>query len=131
MSKDKVKMGQNMIYQQYEYFDSIHKEYDWCDLIICRAGASTIAELREIKKPVILIPYPHHKDRHQFFNAEALKNEDLFTVDIETVKSLQNNSFQKLKNIISESNKGKNHVGTKSKMINPVKVIISEIETYV
>ena len=40
-------------------------------LVICRAGASTIAELAAAGRPAILIPYPHAMDDHQSANATA------------------------------------------------------------
>ncbi len=47
--------------------------YDAADLILCRAGASTIAEIIEVGKPAILVPFPHATDRHQDENARCLK----------------------------------------------------------
>jgi UDP-N-acetylglucosamine--N-acetylmuramyl-(pentapeptide) pyrophosphoryl-undecaprenol N-acetylglucosamine transferase len=41
-------------------------------LVICRAGASTIAELAAAGRPAVLIPYPHATDDHQTANARAL-----------------------------------------------------------
>jgi UDP-N-acetylglucosamine--N-acetylmuramyl-(pentapeptide) pyrophosphoryl-undecaprenol N-acetylglucosamine transferase len=42
------------------------------DLIVSRAGASTLAEILAVGKPSILLPYPFHRDRHQWRNAEVL-----------------------------------------------------------
>jgi len=47
----------------------IRKEYAEADLVIARAGASTIAELTALGKPAILIPYPFAADDHQTANA--------------------------------------------------------------
>jgi len=42
------------------------------DLIVSRAGASTLAELTALGRASILMPYPHHRDRHQEANAMCL-----------------------------------------------------------
>ncbi|OHB47424.1 MAG: hypothetical protein A2099_03760 [Planctomycetes bacterium GWF2_39_10] len=42
------------------------------DIIICRAGATTIAEITAIGIPAILIPYPYAADNHQYWNAMEL-----------------------------------------------------------
>lgn len=39
------------------------------DLALCRAGASTMAELAATGTAAMLMPYPHHRDRHQYLNA--------------------------------------------------------------
>lgn len=43
-----------------------------CDLIVSRAGASTLAEILAIGKPSVLMPYPFHRDEHQVHNAMVL-----------------------------------------------------------
>ena len=43
-----------------------------CDLIITRAGASTIAEITSIGLPSILVPSPYVANNHQYFNAQEL-----------------------------------------------------------
>jgi UDP-N-acetylglucosamine--N-acetylmuramyl-(pentapeptide) pyrophosphoryl-undecaprenol N-acetylglucosamine transferase len=46
--------------------------YAWADLVICRAGALTLAELAAVGVPSLLVPYPHAVDDHQTRNAEFL-----------------------------------------------------------
>lgn len=55
-----------------DFFLNIGELLKQADLVICRAGASTIAELIELGKPAILIPYRHAMDNHQYFNAKYL-----------------------------------------------------------
>ena len=42
------------------------------DVVVSRAGASTLAELTALGKASILLPYPYHRDRHQHANAQVL-----------------------------------------------------------
>ncbi|AVP95917.1 undecaprenyldiphospho-muramoylpentapeptide beta-N-acetylglucosaminyltransferase [Ahniella affigens] len=46
--------------------------YAWADLVVCRAGALTLAELCAAGVGAVLIPYPHAVDDHQTANARAL-----------------------------------------------------------
>jgi UDP-N-acetylglucosamine--N-acetylmuramyl-(pentapeptide) pyrophosphoryl-undecaprenol N-acetylglucosamine transferase len=53
------------------FFDDVPARLARAQLTICRAGASTIAELAAIGRPALLIPYPHAADDHQTVNARA------------------------------------------------------------
>jgi UDP-N-acetylglucosamine--N-acetylmuramyl-(pentapeptide) pyrophosphoryl-undecaprenol N-acetylglucosamine transferase len=44
----------------------------WADLVVCRAGALTIAELAAAGIGAVLVPFPHAVDDHQTFNAQYL-----------------------------------------------------------
>jgi UDP-N-acetylglucosamine--N-acetylmuramyl-(pentapeptide) pyrophosphoryl-undecaprenol N-acetylglucosamine transferase len=55
-----------------EFIDDMAAAYDWADLVVCRAGALTIAELAAAAKPSLLVPYPHAVDDHQTANARQL-----------------------------------------------------------
>lgn len=54
------------------FIDDMAKAYLWADLVICRAGAITLAELCNVGIGSILIPFPHAVDDHQTKNAEYL-----------------------------------------------------------
>jgi UDP-N-acetylglucosamine--N-acetylmuramyl-(pentapeptide) pyrophosphoryl-undecaprenol N-acetylglucosamine transferase len=54
------------------FIDDMARRYAEADLIICRAGASTIAELAAAGVASVLVPYPHAVDDHQTANARFL-----------------------------------------------------------
>jgi UDP-N-acetylglucosamine--N-acetylmuramyl-(pentapeptide) pyrophosphoryl-undecaprenol N-acetylglucosamine transferase len=54
------------------FIDDMATEYHRADLIICRAGATTIAEVTALGKACLFVPFPHATDDHQRKNAEAL-----------------------------------------------------------
>lgn len=54
------------------FIDDMATAYQRADLVICRAGATTIAEVTATGKACIFIPFPHAVDDHQRRNAEAL-----------------------------------------------------------
>lgn len=54
------------------FIDDMAAAYAAADLVVCRAGALTLAELTAAGKPALLIPYPHATDDHQTKNAQAL-----------------------------------------------------------
>jgi UDP-N-acetylglucosamine--N-acetylmuramyl-(pentapeptide) pyrophosphoryl-undecaprenol N-acetylglucosamine transferase len=54
------------------FIDNMADAYSSADLIVCRAGATTVAEVTACGKPCIFIPYPYAVDDHQRRNAEAL-----------------------------------------------------------
>lgn len=58
------------------FISDMAAEYAGADLIICRAGATTIAEITACGKTCLFIPFPHAVDDHQRKNAEALLKKD-------------------------------------------------------
>jgi len=54
------------------YFDDMAERLAKAQLVIARAGASTVAELVAAGRPALLVPYPHAADDHQTDNANAL-----------------------------------------------------------
>jgi len=55
------------------FFKDMARQYQNADLIICRAGATTVAEITAIGKGVIFIPFPYAADNHQVLNARSLE----------------------------------------------------------
>lgn len=70
--------------------------YKAADLVISRAGASSISELCLLGKPVILIPSPNVAEDHQTKNAQALstKNAALMIRDCDAPKSIDRHSIK-------------------------------------
>jgi UDP-N-acetylglucosamine--N-acetylmuramyl-(pentapeptide) pyrophosphoryl-undecaprenol N-acetylglucosamine transferase len=54
------------------FLDDMANRYAWADLVICRAGALTVAELAAAGVASVLIPFPFAVDDHQTFNAKFL-----------------------------------------------------------
>ena len=54
------------------FIDDMATAYQSADLIVCRAGATTIAEVTALGKACLFVPFPHATDDHQRKNAEAL-----------------------------------------------------------
>ena len=59
-----------------EYIDNMDICLSACDLVISRAGASSISEISALAKPSILIPSPNVAENHQFHNAMTLAQND-------------------------------------------------------
>ncbi|MHB8454168.1 MAG: undecaprenyldiphospho-muramoylpentapeptide beta-N-acetylglucosaminyltransferase [Acidiferrobacterales bacterium] len=58
------------------FIDDMAQAYAWADVLVCRAGAMTIAELAAAGVAAILVPYPHAVDDHQTANARFLSDRD-------------------------------------------------------
>jgi UDP-N-acetylglucosamine--N-acetylmuramyl-(pentapeptide) pyrophosphoryl-undecaprenol N-acetylglucosamine transferase len=58
----------------FPFIDQMSDAYSVADLIICRAGATTLSEITAIGKTAILVPYPHAASNHQELNARKLED---------------------------------------------------------
>jgi UDP-N-acetylglucosamine--N-acetylmuramyl-(pentapeptide) pyrophosphoryl-undecaprenol N-acetylglucosamine transferase len=56
------------------FFEDMASQYQAADLVLCRAGASTISELAVCGKGAILIPYPYAAHQHQLIQARRLSD---------------------------------------------------------
>lgn len=54
------------------FIDDMAEAYAWADIVVCRAGAMTVAELAAAGLPSILVPFPQAVDDHQTRNARFL-----------------------------------------------------------
>ena len=54
------------------FIDDMSAVYAWADLAVCRAGASTVAEMTAVGLPAVYVPLPHAIDDHQTANAAAV-----------------------------------------------------------
>lgn len=56
-----------------EYLEDMASAYGAADLVVCRSGASTLAELAAQRAPAVLVPYPHAAAGHQDANARVFE----------------------------------------------------------
>lgn len=54
------------------FINDMTQPYGWCDLVLCRAGATSLSELAAVGCPALLVPFPHAADNHQEHNARSL-----------------------------------------------------------
>lgn len=56
------------------FINNMADMYAWADVVICRAGALTVAELACVGVASVLVPFPHAVDDHQTYNAKYLSD---------------------------------------------------------
>ena len=64
--------GRGFTAEVYAFIREMDRAYTEADLVLCRAGATTLFELMAMGKPAILVPYPYAADGHQMLNAQTL-----------------------------------------------------------
>ena len=64
--------SQSDFYRAVEYVDEMDLALRAAHLVICRGGASTMAEVAAVQTPAWVVPYTHHRDNHQEHNARQL-----------------------------------------------------------
>ena len=90
MNMDLAAKGSPQNIHLLEFISRMDLAYKAADLVISRAGASSISELSLLAKPVILIPSPNVSEDHQTKNAMALVNKDaaILVKDAEAIDKL-------------------------------------------
>jgi UDP-N-acetylglucosamine--N-acetylmuramyl-(pentapeptide) pyrophosphoryl-undecaprenol N-acetylglucosamine transferase len=71
---EQFKMMNNDNIKIYDFIEDMNVAYSACDLLLARAGATTIAELLNLGIPAILVPSPNVAENHQYFNAKSLSD---------------------------------------------------------
>ena len=99
------------------------------DLIISRAGASTLSEIIASKVPSILIPSPNVANNHQYYNALDLKNKKI-SILIEEKNLNTDKLYDKVKTLLNSSNEYKEMKNNLEKinMISSSEIIYNEIK---
>lgn len=88
--------ARNLCANIVEFIDDMGAAYRWADLLICRSGATSLAEIQVAGLPSILIPFPFAAHNHQEKNADAM-------VAIgASVKILNDNIANELPGILSD-----------------------------
>ncbi len=91
----------------FEFIDDMNAAYSACDLLLARAGATTIAEILVLGIPSVLVPSPNVAEDHQYYNAKSLtdknaavliKDDELIAILFERVMAIIN-SDEKLKEL--------------------------------
>ena len=72
-----------------DYENRMADAYAVADLVLCRAGSSTLAELTAIGKPAVLVPSPNVTDNHQEGNARGLEEVGAAVVIVEKELSVE------------------------------------------
>jgi UDP-N-acetylglucosamine--N-acetylmuramyl-(pentapeptide) pyrophosphoryl-undecaprenol N-acetylglucosamine transferase len=84
------------------FLDNIYACMQHADLIISRAGASTLAEILSFGKASILLPYPYATANHQEYNARAVEKEGAAFVELDSEK---NALWEKIKTLMNDEEK--------------------------
>lgn len=71
---DLAERGGHRIARAVPYLDRMDLVYAAADLVVCRAGSATVAELAATGVPAVLVPYPHAPGDHQTHNARVLSD---------------------------------------------------------
>jgi len=70
--QDLKKTAAALTFEVFKFIEDMPAAFARSDLLVCRSGASTVAEITAAGKPAIFVPFPRAADDHQRVNAEAL-----------------------------------------------------------
>lgn len=114
--------------QVYEFLNNMDLAYAAADIVISRAGASSVSELCIVGKPVIFVPSPNVAEDHQTKNAMAIVDKDAAMIIKE--EDLEADFENKFSQLIASPEK-QNKLGSNIKklaLVNATKQIADEVE---
>ena len=122
------KLNNNKNIKVYDFIDKMNLAYEVADIIISRAGASSISELCIVGKPVIFLPSPNVAEDHQSKNALSLVNNNAaLMIEEKNMNKDFKNSFSELINDRELQNELSRNIKKQAK-INATRDIVNEIE---
>lgn len=109
IEKKGVSLSQHDNIEIREYISDMDRCMSAADVIICRAGASTLSEIEALKKASILIPSPNVAENHQYHNAMALVNNNAAIIIEE--KELTGEKLTKMLDELLSDNEKRRKIG--------------------
>lgn len=73
-TEEQKKIG-NILFNLYQYKDSLLEDYSWADLVIGHGGAGTVSDVLDLGKPLLVIPNETLMDNHQIELGDFLQEE--------------------------------------------------------
>lgn len=100
MERRAQELHSHIPYLKLDFVERMDMAYAAADVVICRAGASTVSELQLLGKPVIFVPSPNVAEDHQTANARALveRGAALMVPDSQAVERCFDAAFRLLDN---------------------------------
>lgn len=96
--------AKNSEYKVFQFYDDMGLLYKASDLVLCRAGATTVAEITATGNPAIFVPYPYATADHQFQNAKMLEDNGAAVIILDK-ELTAGNIFNKIKELVMDKAK--------------------------
>lgn len=84
----------------FSFIENMDEAFSACDVVVARAGASTISEIALLGLPAVLIPSPNVAENHQYHNAKALADD--FAVILIEDKNVEKELFDTVTKTLSD-----------------------------
>ena len=112
------------------FFQNIGGCYLAADVVVCRAGATTIAELSALNIPAIYLPFPHAADNHQYYNARYLVAEGaaLMVDDTQPMQQKVDKLYKAITDMVNKKESYKKALNKMAEGSDATTVIANDIE---